>query len=61
MLHFGTAWVAAWAKSYNTNEWIATQAVRTDHEGQSHAQSEDTKDKDQCAMAPFYKALQVVT
>ena len=57
MLHFGTAWDAARAMSYNTNEWIVTQAVRTDHEGQSHVQNEYTKDKDQHEMVPFDKGL----
>ena len=61
MLHFGTAWAVAWTKSYNTNEWIVTQAARTVHAGQSHAQSEDTKDTDQSAMAPFHRALLVMT
>ena len=61
MLHFGTAWAAAWTKSYNTNEWIVTQAARTVHVGQSHAQSEDTMGKDQCVMTPFYRALLVMT
>ena len=61
MLHFGTASVDVWPMSLNTNEWIARQAARRDHEGQSHGQRGDTMDMDQLMMVPSYRVLQVMT
>ena len=61
MPHFGTGWVDAWPMSLNTNEWIARQAARRDHEGQSHGQRGDTMDMDQLVMVPSYRVLLVMT
>ena len=61
MPHFGTGWVDAWPMSLNTNEWIARQAARRDHEGQSHGQRADIMDMDQLVMVPSYRVLLVVT
>ena len=61
MLHFGTGEVDAWPMSLNTNEWIARQAARRDHEGQSHGQRGDTMDMDQLMMVPSYRVLQAMT
>ena len=61
MLHFGTGWVDAWPMSLNTNEWIARQAARKDHEGQSHGQRGDIMDMDQLEMVPSHRVLLVMT
>ena len=61
MLHFGTDEVDAWPMSLNTNEWIARQAARRDHEGQSHGQRGDTMDKGQLMIIPCYRVLQAMT
>ena len=61
MLHFGTGWVDAWPMSLNTNEWIAKQAARKDHEGQSHRQRGDTMDMDHLMMVSSYRVRKAMT